>query len=45
MRMTPEMLAMKHHFLYPLQVTAVYADSDEQVRYDLARLELRTDGM
>jgi hypothetical protein len=38
--MTPELLAMKHHFLAPLQVTAVFADPDRQARYDLARLEL-----
>lgn len=37
---TPEQLAMKHHFLAPLQITAVFADPDKQARYDLARLEL-----
>lgn len=36
----PEALAMKHHFLQPLTVTAVYADPDMQARYDLARMEL-----
>jgi hypothetical protein len=44
MKPSPEMLAMRHHFLFPLEVTAVYSDPDEQVRYDLARLELRIDG-
>jgi hypothetical protein len=37
--MSPEDLAFKHHFL-PMEVTAVYADPDNQCRYDLARLEL-----
>lgn len=37
---SPELLAMKHHHLYPLQVTAVYADPAMQARYDLARMEL-----
>ena len=38
--MTPELLAMKHHFLAPLQVVAVYADPASQARYDAARKEL-----
>ncbi len=37
---TPETLAMKHHFLQPLRVYAYYADPSEQARYDLARMEL-----
>lgn len=37
---TPEQLAMKHHFLAPLQVVAVYADPQLQARYDTARAEL-----
>lgn len=39
--MTPELLAMKHHFLAPLQVTAHLADPDQQARYDAAREELK----
>lgn len=38
--MSPEALATKHHFLYPMVVTAVYAEPDNQARYDLTRLEL-----
>lgn len=40
MILSPELLAMKHHFLAPLVVTAHYADTDKQDRYDLARMEL-----
>ena len=37
---SPELLAMKHHFLQPLMVTAHYVDPAMQARYDLARMEL-----
>lgn len=39
-KLTPELVAMKHHFLHPLQVVAVYADPQLQARYDAARAEL-----
>lgn len=40
MKLTPAQAAMKHHFLHPLQVTAFYADPEQQAEYDLARWEL-----
>ena len=42
--MTPELLAMKHHFLAPLAVLAVYADPQLQARYNAARAELAGKG-